>query len=58
MVDNNHAWNNSCGHFCEGAVAGRQFNPTILDVGFKPTNANTAIPISIWDNRFQCKDYN
>ena len=32
--------------------------PGFLNAGFEPTYANTAIPLSIWENRVHCVDYN
>ena len=40
------------------SVVGSQSEPGLLNAGFKPTYANTAIPLPIWENRVYCADYN
>ena len=35
-------------------LAASQVDFTTSDVGFEPTYANTAIPVSIWENRVYC----
>ena len=45
-------------HIHEGVIAANQLYPNTTDGGSESTYANTTIPLSIWDNRFHCKDYN
>ena len=40
------------------SVVGPESKPGLLNAGFEPTYANTAIPLSIWENRVHCVDYN
>ena len=37
---------------------GSTSQPDLSNAGFEPTYANTAIPLTVWDNRVHCMDYN
>ena len=44
-------------HAQDTMVIAHQHKSNIVDAGFESHYANTAIPMSMWYNRFQCADF-
>ena len=55
VIDNNS--DALLGDAHNGTVAVQEHDRQTADSGFEPRYANTATPMSIWNNRFQCVDF-